>query len=68
MVAVAIIILVPATDSQGWGTFIGYQPTRTFNLETAYKFNIGTDLRLAKSVDVNVDVYYQLRDDISAFW
>lgn len=52
------------TGSQGWGTFIGYQPTRNFNLETAYKFNIGTDLRLAKSVDVNVDVYYQLRDDI----
>ena len=47
-----------------WGTFLGYQPTRRFNLETAYKFNWGADLRLFKQVDVNFDVYYQLRDDI----
>lgn len=47
-----------------WGTFLGYQPTKRFNLETAYKFNWGADLRLFKQVDVNFDVYYQLRDDI----
>lgn len=52
------------TGQQDWGTFIGYQPTKHFNLETAYKFDIGTDLRLAKSVDVNFDVYYQYRDNI----
>lgn len=52
------------TGSQDWGTFIGYQPTKQFNLETAYKFNIGTDLRLAKEVDINLDMYYQYRDNI----
>ncbi len=50
--------------SQNWGIFLSYQPTKHFNLETAYKFNVGTDLRLFKSVDVNIDAYYQLRDDI----
>jgi TonB-linked SusC/RagA family outer membrane protein len=49
---------------QVWGTFIGYQPTRNFKLETAYKFNIGTDLRFAKTWDVNIDAYYQYRDNI----
>lgn len=49
---------------QIWGTFIGYQPTKDFKLETAYKFNLGTDLRLAKALDVNFDVYYQYRDNI----
>ena len=50
--------------SQTWGTFISYQPTRHFDLETAYKLNIGTDLQLAKSIDVTLDAYYQLRDKI----
>jgi hypothetical protein len=50
--------------SQTWGTFISYQPTRHFNLETAYKLNLGTDLRLAKSIDITLDAYYQLRDKI----
>jgi len=50
--------------SQDWGTFISYQPTRHFDLETSYKFNIGTDLRLAKSVDVTLDAYYHLCDKI----
>lgn len=54
----------PGTGSQQWGLFLGYQPTKHFNLETAYKFNMGTDLRLFKSVDVNMDIYYQLRDNI----
>ncbi len=52
------------TGSQTWGTFISYQPTRNFDLETAYKLNIGTDMQLWKSVDITLDVYYQLRDKI----
>ncbi len=52
------------TGSQVWGTFIGYQPTPDFRLETAYRFNLGTDLRLAKSVDITLDAYYNFRDDI----
>ncbi len=50
--------------SQNWGTFLGYQPTSDFKLETAYKFNFGSDLRLARCLDINLDVYYQLRDNI----
>lgn len=50
--------------SQTWGTFISYQPTRHFDLETAYKLNIGTDLQLFRSIDVTLDAYYQLRDKI----
>ena len=50
--------------SQTWGSFISYQPTTHFNLETAYKFNLGTDLRLLKSLDITLDGYYQLRDNI----
>ncbi len=52
------------TGQQDWGTFIGYQPTKNFKLETAYKFNLGTDIRLIKALDVNFDVYYQYRDNI----
>ena len=52
------------TGSQSWGTFIGYQPTKDFKLETAYRFNLGADFRLAKSVDVTVDAYYNYRDNI----
>lgn len=50
--------------SASWGKFLRYQPTSDFKLETAYKFNLGTDLRLAKSLDLTLDVYYQLRDNI----
>lgn len=57
-------IMGPGAGSTEWGLFLGYQPTKHFNLETAYKFNLGADLRLFKSVDVNMNVYYQLRDDI----
>ena len=52
------------TGSQDWGTFIGYQPTRDFKLETAYRFNIGGDFRLFKQVDLTVDAYYNYRDNI----
>lgn len=52
------------TGSQDWGTFIGYQPTKDFKLETAYRFNVGADLRLFKSVDVTLDAYYNYRDNI----
>ena len=52
------------TGSQYWGTFIGYMPTSNFKLETSYKANVGLDLRLFRSLDVNIDGYYQLRDNI----
>ena len=52
------------TGSQDWGTFIGYQPTKDFKLETAYRFNVGGDFRLFKQVDLTVDAYYNYRDNI----
>ncbi len=52
------------TGSQDWGTFISYQPTTDFKLETAYRFNVGGDFRLFKEVDLTVDAYYNYRDNI----
>ena len=52
------------TGSQDWGTFIGYQPTPSFKLETAYRFNVGGDFRLFKQADLTVDAYYNYRDNI----
>ena len=50
--------------SQTWGTFISYQPTTNFKLETAYQFNLGADLRLLNSIDLTIDGYYNYRDNI----
>lgn len=52
------------TGSQNWGTFISYLPNDDLSHETAYKFNLGGDFRLARQLDLNVDLYYQLRDNI----
>ena len=47
-----------------WGAFLTQFPTDDFRQETAYKANIGTDLRIAKSLDFTVDLFYQQRRDI----
>ena len=47
-----------------WGAFLTQFPTSDFHQETAYKANIGTDLRIAKSLDFTVDLFYQQRRDI----
>ena len=49
---------------QTWGTFISYQPTDHFKLETAYQFNLGADLRVFKHLDLTIDGYYNYRDNI----
>ena len=50
--------------SNSWGAFLTQFPTDDFAQETAYKANIGTDLRLANQLDVTLDVFYQQRRNI----
>ena len=47
-----------------WGAFLTQFPTTDFKQEAAYKANFGTDLRLAGSLDLTVDVFYQQRRNI----
>ena len=50
--------------SSSWGAFLTQFPTDDFAQETAYKANIGTDLRIANALDVTLDVFYQQRRNI----
>lgn len=47
-----------------WGAFLTQFPTDDFMQETAYKVNVGTDLRIANQLDVTLDVFYQQRRNI----
>ena len=47
-----------------WGAFLTQFPTDDFAQETAYKANLGTDLRIANSLDFTFDVFYQQRRNI----
>ena len=47
-----------------WGAFLTQFPTDDFAQETAYKANLGTDLRIANSLDITADVFYQQRRNI----
>ena len=47
-----------------WGAFLTQFPTTDFKQEAAYKANIGTDLRIANSLDFTVDAFYQQRRNI----
>ena len=47
-----------------WGAFLTQFPTDNFKQEAAYKANIGTDLRIANSLDVTLDLFYQQRRNI----
>ncbi len=50
--------------SSSWGAFQTSFPTDNFQQETAYKANIGTDLRLFNALDVTLDAFYQKRTNI----
>ncbi len=50
--------------TSSWGAFLTQFPTDDFAQETAYKANIGTDLRIANSLDVTLDLFYQQRRNI----
>ena len=47
-----------------WGAFMTQFPTDKFSQETAYKANIGTDLRLFNALDFTLDLFYQQRRNI----
>lgn len=47
-----------------WGASLGSFPTTDFSQETSKSVNVGTDLRLFKSLDVTVDGFYQRRSHI----
>jgi len=47
-----------------WGAFLTQFPTTDFQQETANKFNIGTDARIANALDLTVDAFYQKRSHI----
>ena len=47
-----------------WGAFLTQFPTKDFRQEAAYKANLGTDVRIANSLDVTVDAFYQQRRNI----
>ena len=47
-----------------WGAFLTQFPTTDFAQEKAYKVNLGTDVRLFKSLDVTFDLFYQQRRNI----
>ncbi len=47
-----------------WGAFLTQFPTDDFAQETAYKANLGTDIRLANCIDFTADVFYQQRRNI----
>lgn len=56
---------VHSTNFQSsWGAFQQSFPTTHFNQETAYKANIGTDIRLFKSLDLTFDAFAQQRTNI----
>lgn len=50
--------------ASSWGAFLTQFPTDDFAQETAYKANIGTDLRIANQLDVTLDLFYQQRRNI----
>jgi TonB-linked SusC/RagA family outer membrane protein len=50
--------------SSSWGAFLTQFPTKDFRQEAAYKANVGTDLRIANSLDVTFDAFYQQRRNI----
>ena len=50
--------------ANSWGAFLTQFPTDNFAQEAAYKANIGTDLRIANSLDVTLDIFYQQRRNI----
>ena len=50
--------------ASSWGAFLTQFPTTDFRQEAAYKANLGTDIRIANSLDFVVDAFYQQRRNI----
>ena len=50
--------------ASSWGAILTQFPTTDFRQEAAYKANIGTDVRIANSLDLTIDAFYQQRRNI----
>ncbi len=50
--------------ASAWGAFLQAFPTTDFKQETAYKSNVGVDVRLLGSIDMTLDAFYQKRTNI----
>lgn len=50
--------------TSSWGAFLTQFPTDDFAQETAYKANLGFDMRFANCVDFTLDGFYQQRRNI----
>lgn len=50
--------------NSAWGAFLTQFPTTDFEQETAYKANLGTDLRICNVLDLTFDAFYQQRTNI----
>ena len=50
--------------ASSWGAFLTQFPTTDFQQEAAYKANVGTDVRIANSLDFTIDGFYQQRRNI----
>ena len=58
------IVLRPNYDGNFWGNYLTHYPLSTFPLETAYKYNVGVDLRLFRGLSFTADGYYNRRSNI----
>ena len=58
------IVFKPSYDGNNWGTALTHYPLTSFALETAYKANLGVDLRLFNALDITADAYYNRRSNI----
>lgn len=58
------IVFKPSYDGGNGGSALTHYPLTSFALETAYKYNLGVDLRIFGSVDVTADAYYNRRANI----
>ena len=50
--------------ASSWGAFLTQFPTTDFQQEAACKANVGTDVRIANSLDFTIDGFYQQRRNI----
>lgn len=58
------IVFKPNYDGNNFGSALTHYPLTSFALETAYKYNLGIDLRLFGSLGVTADAYYHRRSNI----
>ena len=57
-------VIIGNNYSATWGASLGAFPTTDFSQETSKSVNLGTDIRVANSLDVSLDGFYQRRSHI----